>query len=153
MSKIVSAGSASDTTPSEAPLNVIEIFDLIRTELEEVEDEFESQARSNIQVIANIGRYLRQAGGKRVRPALVLLSARVFGEVDYAVVRMATVIELLHTATLVHDDIIDGSELRRGRQPSRLSGAMIRQCSWETGCTCRPMRPPSNSAISIFSIR
>jgi octaprenyl-diphosphate synthase len=116
MSKIVSAGSASDTTPSEAPLNVIEIFDLIRTELEEVEDEFESQARSNIQVIANIGRYLRQAGGKRVRPALVLLSARVFGEVDYAVVRMATVIELLHTATLVHDDIIDGSELRRGRQ-------------------------------------
>src|SRR5262249_48668243 len=116
MSKIVSASSAPDATPSEAPLSVIEIFDLIRSELEEVEDEFERQARSNIQVIAHIGRYLRQAGGKRVRPALVLLSAKVFGECDYAVIRMATVIELLHTATLVHDDIIDGSELRRGRQ-------------------------------------
>jgi octaprenyl-diphosphate synthase len=82
-----------------------------------VEEDFERQARSNIQIIAHIGRYLHQTGGKRVRPALLILAAKVFGEeVNHAVIQMATVIEFLHTATLVHDDIIDGAEMRRGRQ-------------------------------------
>jgi octaprenyl-diphosphate synthase len=94
-----------------------QIFRLIQGEMAAVEEEFERQARSNIQIIAHIGRYLRQAGGKRIRPALLVLSAKIFGEeVDGAVIRMATVMELLHTATLVHDDVIDGAEMRRGRQ-------------------------------------
>jgi len=93
------------------------IFRLVRRELAAVEEEFERQARSNIQIIAHIGRYLHQAGGKRVRPALLILSAKVFGEeTDDAVIRLATVMELLHLATLVHDDIIDGAEMRRGRR-------------------------------------
>jgi len=112
MPKIVSA-----LAPGEARLSKGEIFGLIRRELAEVEEEFERQAGSNIQVISHIGRYLRQAGGKRVRPALLVLAAKVFGEeTDEAVIRMATVMETLHTATLVHDDIIDGAEMRRGRQ-------------------------------------
>jgi octaprenyl-diphosphate synthase len=93
------------------------IFSLVAQELALVEEEFERQARSNIQVIAYIGDYLRASGGKRVRPALTLLSTCAAGG-DAArpnVVRMATVMELLHTATLVHDDIIDNAETRRNR--------------------------------------
>jgi octaprenyl-diphosphate synthase len=93
-------------------------FSLIAHELSLVEEEFERQARSNIQVIAHIGDYLRASGGKRVRPALTLLSTYAAGG-DAArpnVVRMATVMEFLHTATLVHDDIIDNAETRRDRR-------------------------------------
>src|SRR5437660_11772030 len=93
------------------------IFSLVGPELALVEEEFERQARSNIQVIAYIGDYLRASGGKRVRPALTLLANRAVGG-DAAlphVVRMATVMEFLHTATLVHDDIIDNAETRRNR--------------------------------------
>src|ERR1051325_9747319 len=101
----------------EAQQTAERVFRLIRREMAEVEEEFERQARSNIQIIAHIGRYLHQAGGKRVRPALVLLSAKIFGEeVDDPVIKMATVMEFLHTATLVHDDVIDGADVRRGRQ-------------------------------------
>ena len=93
------------------------IFNLVAPELALVEEEFERQARSNIQVIAYIGDYLRASGGKRVRPALTLLSARAAGgdATRQNVVRMATVMEFLHTATLVHDDIIDNAETRRNR--------------------------------------
>jgi octaprenyl-diphosphate synthase len=94
-----------------------EIFRSIKSEMDAVEEEFERQARSNIQIIARIGQYLYQTGGKRVRPALLILSAKIFGEeVDKAVIQMATVMEFLHTATLVHDDVIDGAEMRRGRE-------------------------------------
>src|SRR5437899_5288785 len=92
-------------------------FDLIRTEMALVEGEFERQASSNIQVINYLGDYLRSSGGKRVRPALLVLTNYAVGgngsESD--VIRLATVMEMLHTATLVHDDIIDNSGLRRSR--------------------------------------
>ena len=93
------------------------IFSLIAPELILVEEEFERQARSNIQVIAYIGDYLRASGGKRVRPALTLLSNYAVGgdASRHNVIRMATVMEFLHTATLVHDDIIDNAEMRRNR--------------------------------------
>lgn len=93
------------------------VFGLVGRELALVEAEFERQARSNIQVISYIGDYLRASGGKRVRPALTLLAAYASGGDASSpnVVRMATVMEMLHTATLVHDDIIDNAELRRNR--------------------------------------
>lgn len=100
-----------------AQLAAERVFRLIRRELLAVDEEFERQARSNIQIIANIGNYLHQAGGKRVRPALLILAAKVFGEeADDSLIRLATVMEFIHTATLVHDDIIDGAEMRRGRR-------------------------------------
>jgi len=85
------------------------IFDSISTELMLVEQEFERQARSNIQVIAYLGEYLRGSGGKRVRPALTILSNYAVGGngANYSSIRMATVMEFLHTATLVHDYVID----------------------------------------------
>jgi octaprenyl-diphosphate synthase len=109
---------SGNTAAVEEPLlTARRIFGLVSRELALVEEEFERQARSNIQVIAYIGDYLRASGGKRVRPALTLLAARAAGG-DASrpnVVRMATVMEFLHTATLVHDDIIDNAETRRNR--------------------------------------
>src|SRR2546422_8449413 len=101
----------------EVELTARRIFDLISPELQLVEEEFERQARSNIQVIAYMGDYLRRSGGKRVRPALTILSNYAVGGVgsNCGSIRMATVMEFLHTATLVHDDVIDRAATRRNR--------------------------------------
>jgi octaprenyl-diphosphate synthase len=101
----------------EAKTTARRIFSLISNELLQVELEFERQARSNVQVISYLGEYLRASGGKRVRPALTILSNYAVGGdgARYNSIRMATVMEFLHTATLVHDDIIDKAETRRKR--------------------------------------
>ncbi|MGI8733180.1 MAG: polyprenyl synthetase family protein [Pyrinomonadaceae bacterium] len=101
----------------EARISARRIFSLISAELKEVESEFERQARSNVQVIDFIADYLRASGGKRVRPALTILANYAVGGdgARYNSIRMATVMEFLHTATLVHDDIIDDAETRRDR--------------------------------------
>jgi len=93
------------------------VFSLIKPEMSLVEAEFERQASSNIQVINYLGDYLRASGGKRVRPALLLLSNYAVGGSGEQenVIRLATVMEMLHTATLVHDDIIDNADTRRNR--------------------------------------
>ncbi|HVF23866.1 MAG TPA: polyprenyl synthetase family protein [Pyrinomonadaceae bacterium] len=105
------------TLDEEAKISARRIFSLIANELQQVEIEFERQARSNVQVIAYLADYLRKSGGKRVRPALTILSNyAVGGEGNrYNSIRMATVMEFLHTATLVHDDIIDKADTRRNR--------------------------------------
>ncbi|MGI8813475.1 MAG: polyprenyl synthetase family protein [Pyrinomonadaceae bacterium] len=93
------------------------IFGLIKPEMALVEAEFERQARSNVQVVNYLGEYLRVSGGKRVRPALLILTNYAVGgrASDPNVIKLATVMEMLHTATLVHDDIIDNADLRRSR--------------------------------------
>lgn len=88
---------------------------LVEAKLRSVETELLERTRSPIGTIAQIGDYLVEGGGKRIRPALLLLSAKVLGYEGARDVRYAAVIELIHTATLVHDDIIDEAELRRGR--------------------------------------
>jgi len=101
----------------EATITARRIFSLVANELLQVELEFERQARSNVQVINYLGEYLRLSGGKRVRPALTILSNYAVGGDGsrYNSIRMATVMEFLHTATLVHDDIIDKADTRRKR--------------------------------------
>jgi len=91
-------------------------YDLIAEKLAQVEAELLLHFRSPIPTIDRIGAYLAQGGGKRIRPALLLLSSRLLGyEKGGKDVRYATVVEFIHTATLVHDDIIDEASLRRGR--------------------------------------
>src|SRR5881392_791838 len=109
--------TTQSATLDDVRLSAKRIFDLVSPELQLVEQEFERQAQSNIQVIAYIGEYLRRSGGKRVRPALTLLSNYAVGGDGsrQSSIRMATVMEFLHTATLVHDDIIDNAETRRNR--------------------------------------
>ena len=101
----------------EARITARRIFSLIANELMQVELEFERQARSNVQVIDYLGEYLRASGGKRVRPALTILANYAVGGDGsrYNSIRMATVMEFLHTATLVHDDVIDKADTRRKR--------------------------------------
>ena len=101
----------------EARTTARRIFSLIANELVQVELEFERQARSSVQVIDFLGEYLRASGGKRVRPALTILANYAVGGDGsrYNSIRMATVMEFLHTATLVHDDVIDKADTRRKR--------------------------------------
>jgi octaprenyl-diphosphate synthase len=97
-------------------VTIQEIFDLVKADLVEVEKEFGRQVASPIETISAIGNYLQQSGGKRLRPALLLLCSRLCGSNGSpASIKLGAVVEFVHTATLVHDDIIDGSELRRGR--------------------------------------
>jgi octaprenyl-diphosphate synthase len=92
-----------------------EVFDLLRDDLLAIESEFERDAVSDVQVITEIGEYLREGGGKRIRPALLLLAAKLCGYEGKGAVRLGSVVEIVHTATLVHDDIIDEALTRRGR--------------------------------------
>ena len=71
---------------------------------------------SDIVLINQIGRYMIASGGKRLRPILVLLSARAFGYADQQHIDLAAIIECIHTATLLHDDVVDGSEQRRSQE-------------------------------------
>lgn len=126
------------------------IFDTIRQEMQLVEAEFDRQASSNVQVINYLGEYLSASGGKRVRPALLILANRSVGDggdID-GVIRLATVMEMLHTATLVHDDIIDNADLRRGRvsinsrfgnQTAVLMGDWLYMSAFETSLSERSL--------------
>jgi octaprenyl-diphosphate synthase len=92
-----------------------QIFEPIRTDLEKVDREFARHVQSQVDLIPKIGQYIQTSGGKRIRPAVLLMSARLSGYEGDRAILYAAVVEFIHTATLVHDDIIDDSELRRGR--------------------------------------
>ena len=92
-----------------------QILEPVRDELMRVEREFARHLESRVNVIPEMGKYIQMSGGKRVRPAVLLLAARLCGYTGDRAVLNAAVVEFIHTATLVHDDIIDGAETRRGR--------------------------------------
>jgi octaprenyl-diphosphate synthase len=95
-----------------------EVFDLLRDDLAAIEQAFASQSASQVEVITDIAQYLIAGGGKRIRPLLLLLSAKALGCTSPSRIRLGAVVEMLHTATLVHDDIIDEADTRRGRPSS-----------------------------------
>ncbi|HWG18242.1 MAG TPA: polyprenyl synthetase family protein [Acidobacteriaceae bacterium] len=95
-----------------------EVFDLLRDDLAAIEQEFAQHSSSDVAVITDIARYLISGGGKRIRPLLLLLSAKSLGCTTHSRIRLGAVVEMLHTATLVHDDIIDEADTRRGRPSS-----------------------------------
>lgn len=92
-----------------------EIFDLVRGDLAGVEEELGRHAASAVEPVASIARYLQSGGGKRLRPALHLLGARFCGYQGSSAIQLGAVLELIHAATLLHDDVIDAADLRRGR--------------------------------------
>jgi octaprenyl-diphosphate synthase len=96
-------------------LALSQIFESIRVDLESVDREFSRHVESQVELIPKIGRYIQTSGGKRMRPAVLIMAARLAGYTGDRAVMYAAVVEFIHTATLVHDDIIDDSELRRGR--------------------------------------
>jgi octaprenyl-diphosphate synthase len=85
-------------------------------DLEKVDQEFRRNLKSNVPIIAAIGEHLLLSGGKRLRPILLLLSARASGYRGTSHISMASLIEFIHTATLLHDDVVDRAELRRGME-------------------------------------
>src|SRR5262245_3791069 len=93
------------------------MFEPIRADLDKVETEFYRHVESQVDLIPKIGRYIQNGGGKRIRPAVLLMASRLMGYTGELGILYAAVIEFIHTATLVHDDIIDDSKWRRG-QPS-----------------------------------
>ncbi len=99
--------------PSAATL--AQLFEPVRDDLRQVEREFARHVQSQVAVIPTIGNYIQDGGGKRIRPAVLLMAARMAGYTGERAVLYASVVEFIHTATLVHDDIIDGADLRRGR--------------------------------------
>jgi octaprenyl-diphosphate synthase len=103
---------------AQKPSSVVlaQMFEPIRGDLEKVEREFVRHLESQVPLIPTIGHYIQQGGGKRIRPAVLLMAARMSGYTGEHAPLFASVIEFVHTATLVHDDIIDESEMRRGRQ-------------------------------------
>lgn len=92
-----------------------EVFDLLSDDLRAIEREFSVDAVSSVAAITDISGYLREGGGKRIRPSLLLLSAKSQGYNGLGMIRLGAVVEMVHSATLVHDDIIDAADTRRGR--------------------------------------
>lgn len=91
------------------------IFNLVNEDFEQVNHTIDQCLESNIPVISKIINYIISSGGKRIRPLLVLLSAKASGYKGQAHVTMAAVIEFIHTATLLHDDVVDDSKMRRNQ--------------------------------------
>ena len=96
-------------------LTAREIFDLVREDLDRVEKALDIESLASIEIVTTIGHHLQQSGGKRLRPALLLLCAHYSGGGGDTAVQLGAVVEMLHTATLVHDDVIDVAQTRRGR--------------------------------------
>ena len=92
-----------------------EVFDLLHDDLRAIEREFGGDTVSSVAAITEISEYLREGGGKRIRPSLLLLSAKSQSYSGEGMIRLGAVVEMVHTATLVHDDIIDAADTRRGR--------------------------------------
>jgi octaprenyl-diphosphate synthase len=92
-----------------------EIFDLIQDDLKLVERKITAESVASVDAVTAINQYLQSSGGKRLRPSLLLLSARLAGGGGPAAVQLGAVVEMVHAATLVHDDVIDAAQTRRGR--------------------------------------
>jgi len=93
-----------------------DIVRLVEDDLGKVEEVFRTQVRSDVPLVGEIGRYVQEGGGKRVRPALLLLASRLSGYRGERAVTLASTVEFIHTASLLHDDIIDEATTRRGRR-------------------------------------
>ncbi len=96
-------------------LSTREILGLVEGDLARVEEEFRLESVGSVEAVSQIAQYLQGNGGKRLRPILLLVSCRLFSDPSPEAIRLAAIVELIHTATLVHDDVIDDARTRRGK--------------------------------------
>jgi hypothetical protein len=152
-------GQVADGSRSESPLAQSErlaqtignAFARIAPDLERVEAALRDTLQSKSALIPVLGEHLLSSGGKRLRPALVLLAAELCGYVGPRRIELAAALELLHTATLLHDDIVDLAELRRGRPSANAIWAIAARCSRAISCMRARRRWSSRTAISRSS--
>ena len=96
-----------------------EVWEAFRPELNEVEAKIQTHLDSHAPLIHTVADHILSSGGKRIRPLLLILSARLFGYLEKEYLLLGSLIEFIHTATLLHDDVIDEADLRRGKQTAR----------------------------------
>ena len=97
-------------------MSIDDIRELIAEDMTRVNALIEKSLYSDVELIDQLGHYIINSGGKRLRPVIVLLSARAFGYQGEQHINLAAIIEFIHTATLLHDDVVDASLLRRGHK-------------------------------------
>ena len=97
-------------------MNFESIYALITDDMGNVDSLIQARLQSDVVLINQLGLYIINSGGKRLRPALTILCARACGYQGDQHINLATIIEFIHTATLLHDDVVDGSDLRRGEK-------------------------------------
>jgi octaprenyl-diphosphate synthase len=97
-------------------MHIQEVFDLIKDDMRKVEQGFKQNLNSDIYLVSRVGEYILNSGGKRFRPMVLLLSSRLCRYAGERHVALAGVVEFIHTATLLHDDVVDNADLRRGRR-------------------------------------
>ena len=97
-------------------MDIQSIYDLIRKDMDAVNAMIQQRLQSDVVLINQLGYYIINSGGKRLRPAIALLSARACRYQGDAHINLATIIEFIHTATLLHDDVVDHSQMRRGKE-------------------------------------
>ena len=95
-------------------------FSYIEEELKRVEEQFESHLITETPLIHKVAKYVISSGGKRIRPILLIVSAKICGYKGVNHISLAAVIEFIHTATLLHDDVVDNAPLRRGKSSANM---------------------------------
>lgn len=111
-----SAGTAPTTVEKTPAMDIHSVFRLMEVDLQKVERQFEENLRSEVSLIPTMGKYVLASGGKRMRPLLLLLAARMCGYRGERAIPLASIVEFIHTATLLHDDVVDNANLRRGQR-------------------------------------
>lgn len=97
-------------------MDIQSIYSLIQDDLNAVDQLIQQRLQSDVALINQLGFYIINSGGKRLRPAIAILSARACGYQGDKHINLATIIEFIHTATLLHDDVVDNSDMRRGKE-------------------------------------
>lgn len=101
-------------------MDIQSIYDLIEDDMKAVDQLIQHKLTSDVALINQLGFYIINSGGKRLRPALAILCARACGYEDDSHINLATIIEFIHTATLLHDDVVDNSDMRRGKETANV---------------------------------
>lgn len=97
-------------------MDIKQIQHISKTEMNHVDELINTQLNSDVALINQLGFYIINSGGKRIRPLITLLAAKALNIHDQKITQLATIIEFIHTATLLHDDVVDESDLRRGKK-------------------------------------
>lgn len=106
----------AQTRPAPRPATMDSVRSLVGDDLAAVDDEIRHQLHSDVVLIDQVANYIIGSGGKRLRPALVIVASRACGYTGSDHIKAAAIIEFIHTATLLHDDVVDASALRRGQE-------------------------------------